>query len=74
MERVKVSFSLEEKIGLKNFSNVVVGPAYVEVVCDNTPEARKAAMAEAVAECEEVMASERGKVLAWAESEGIRES
>jgi hypothetical protein len=71
MERVRVSMSVEEKIGLPNFSNVVIGPISLESWCDDTPEARKAALKEITEECEEHLGVERTKVLEWLKKEGL---
>jgi hypothetical protein len=65
METAKLRFGLEEKIGLPDFSNIVVGPISIERSCEDTKEERARVMAEMIEEVEEILAQERTKVLDW---------
>lgn len=69
-----VSVQLAEKVGLPKFSNVDIGPIVIGKWVEDTPEARRAAMDEITAECEDVMMNERGKVLQFLKDQGIIEA
>lgn len=58
----KVSMGAEEKIGLANYSNVVLS-GWCSRWVEDTPEARALGLEECVRECEAVIAVEREKVL-----------
>lgn len=58
-----VSFAVEEKIGLPNYSNVTVGPATVIRFVKDTPEARAEGLRDCAAETEGILHEERKPVL-----------
>jgi hypothetical protein len=63
MATATISCSIEEKVGLPQYSNVTIGPVTITRECDDTPEARKALREEIHAELREDLAKERGIVL-----------
>ena len=58
-----VSFSLGEKVGLPEYSNVDIGPITIARVVENTKEAKAAAKAEILEELQEDIAVMRKTVL-----------
>ena len=58
-----VSFTVAEKIGLPEYSNVDVGPVTVTRCVPDDAAARKAGLAECAKEAEEIAAVERGLFL-----------
>lgn len=67
----KITMGLHEKIGLPDFSNVDIGPISIERYVEDTQEARVAGLREITAECEELLAEERKKVLDFLRAEGV---
>lgn len=74
MSKCTMTFSLEEKIGLKHFSNIVVGPITITRECEDTPENRAKLMAELVSETEGYLDAERSKIREWAKEQGLIEA
>lgn len=62
MELVKVSMAVAEKVGLPNYSNVDIGPAVVERLVENTPEAIQKGLAECLLYAQEIVFSEAEEV------------
>ena len=60
---VLVSNGAEEKVGMPNYSNVVLGPASVSRFVKDDPEAIKQGLRECLAVCEELISEEREAVI-----------
>lgn len=59
---VRISFSLAEKVGLPNYSNIDVGPCGLEKWVEDDPDAIRKGRDELIEQVEEFMAIERTKV------------
>lgn len=60
---VEIFVGAEEKVGLANYSNVVISASLTRVVPEGTDEELKASLRETAMICEEFVAEERQSVL-----------